>query len=73
MYTDEVWGRSGPQAVINITETSKVRRIAMVDEIKRALEIADQIPFRYLIQHIGVEGEEFSRRNWTRLSRRSKK
>jgi sugar phosphate isomerase/epimerase len=32
----------------------------MVDQIKRAIEIADQIPFRYLIQHIGVAGEEFS-------------
>jgi sugar phosphate isomerase/epimerase len=59
MYTDTVWGRSGPQAVLNITETSKVRRIAMVDQIKRAIEIADRIPFRYLIQHIGVSGEEF--------------
>jgi sugar phosphate isomerase/epimerase len=60
MYTDTVWGRSGPQSVINIVETSKVRRIAMVDQIKRAIQIADQIPFRYLIQHIGVSGEEFS-------------
>ena len=23
MYTDEIWGRSGPQAVITITETGK--------------------------------------------------
>ena len=60
MYNDEVWGRSGPQAVINIAETNKVKRIAMVDEVKRALEVADLIPFRYLIQHIGVGGEEFS-------------
>lgn len=60
MYNDEVWGRSGPQAVINIAETNKVKRIAMVDEVKRALEVADFIPFRYLIQHIGVGGEEFS-------------
>src|SRR6476469_9145717 len=54
MYNDEVWGRSGPQSIINIAETSKVKRIAMVDEIKRALEAADLIPFRHLIQHIGV-------------------
>ncbi|HLH02634.1 MAG TPA: sugar phosphate isomerase/epimerase family protein [Bryobacteraceae bacterium] len=62
MYTDEVWGRSGPQAVVNITETAKARRIAMVDEIKRAIEVADTIPFRYLIQHIGVHGEEYEER-----------
>ena len=62
MYTDNVWGRSGPQAVINITETGKARRMAMVDEIKRAIEIAEVIPFRYLIQHIGVHDEEYEER-----------
>src|SRR5216683_2409148 len=62
MYTDEIWGRSGPQAVINITEPVKSKRLPMVDEIKRALEIAETIPFRYLIQHLGVSGEEFSER-----------
>jgi sugar phosphate isomerase/epimerase len=34
-----------------------------VDEIKRALEIAETIPFKYLIQHIGVQGEEYSERS----------
>ncbi len=59
MYNDEFWGRSGPQAVITITETVKAKRLAMVDEIKRALEISEAIPFRYLIQHMGVSNEEF--------------
>ena len=59
MYTDEVWGRSGPHAVISLTEKVKGKRIQMVDEIKRALDIADVIPFRYLIQHIGVAEEEY--------------
>jgi sugar phosphate isomerase/epimerase len=59
MYSDDVWGRSGPNSVITITEVSKPRRIAMLDEIKRAIEIAEKIPFRYLIQHIGVGGEEW--------------
>lgn len=62
MYTDDVWGRSGPHAVLDITETAKVKRIGMVDEIKRAIEIADVVPFRYLIQHLGVGGEEFDER-----------
>ena len=60
MYKDEVWGRSGPQSVINITEPVKGRRIEMVDEIRRALEIAERVPVRYLIQHIGVAGEEWT-------------
>lgn len=62
MYTDEIWGRSGPQSHINITEPMKSRRIEMVDEIKRALEIAEHVPFRYLIQHIGVTNEAWSER-----------
>jgi sugar phosphate isomerase/epimerase len=48
--------------VITITEPVKGKRLEMVDEIKRALEIAETIPFKYLIQHIGVSGEEYSDR-----------
>jgi sugar phosphate isomerase/epimerase len=59
MYSDEIWGRSGPHALITITAEKKGERLRMVDEIKRALEVAESIPFRYLIQHIGVAGEEF--------------
>ena len=62
MYSDDVWGRSGPQSVISITETTKARRMTMVDEIKRAIEVAEIIPFQYLIQHLGVQGEEYDER-----------
>jgi sugar phosphate isomerase/epimerase len=37
-------------------------RIQMADEIKRAIEIAETVPFRYFIQHLGVGGEEFDER-----------
>jgi sugar phosphate isomerase/epimerase len=60
MFNDEIWGRSGPHAVITLTEPVKSKRLEMVDEIKRVLEIAEEIPFRYLIQHVGVSGEEFA-------------
>jgi sugar phosphate isomerase/epimerase len=60
MYTDERWGRSGPHTHINITDRSKADRIQWVGEIKRAIEIAETVPFRYLIQHLGVGGQEFS-------------
>ena len=59
MYSDDAWGRSGPQAVVDISERVKAKRMSMVDEVKRALEIADFIPFRYLIQHLGVSGQEY--------------
>jgi len=62
MYTDEVWGRSGPNSIITITEPVKSKRLDMVDEIKRTLEIAETVPFRYLIQHLGVAWEEYDER-----------
>jgi sugar phosphate isomerase/epimerase len=62
MYTDEIWGRSGPHTVINICEQVKAKRMASVDEVKRALEIAETIPFRYMVQHLGVGEEEFDER-----------
>jgi sugar phosphate isomerase/epimerase len=62
IYTDDVWGRTGPNSFITITETMKSKRVQMVDEIKRAIELAEVVPFRYLIQHIGVSGEEYDER-----------
>lgn len=62
IYTDDVWGRSGPQAVITITEPVKSKRIQMVDEIKRSLEITESVPCRYLVQHLGVGEEEYDER-----------
>ena len=62
MYSDDMWGRSGPNSHINITEPVKSKRLDMLDEIKRALDISEVIPFRYLIQHIGVFEEEYDER-----------
>lgn len=62
MFTDDKWGRSGPDTWLTVTEPIKSERIRMVDEIKRAIEIAETIPFKYLIQHLGVTGEEYDER-----------
>src|ERR1044072_3696010 len=64
MYNDEIWGCRGSRAVITTTEPVTARRLEMVDEIKRGVEIAETIPFRYLIQHIGVGSEEFDMRKF---------
>ncbi len=40
-------------APISIAEPERVRRLEAVDEIKRVLELAEQIPFRFLVQHLG--------------------
>src|ERR1051326_5739245 len=58
LYADYEWGRAGAPPV-NIASTDRAGRIEAMDEIKRALEIAEQIPFRFLIQHIGLPNETF--------------
>jgi sugar phosphate isomerase/epimerase len=59
IHNDESGGRSGPQSRINITEPVKSKRIAIVDEIKRALDLIEFFPFRYFIQHIGIPDEDY--------------
>ena len=59
MYADYERGRTGAPP-INVTSTDRASRIEAMDEIKRALEIAEQIPFRFLVQHLGVSNESFN-------------
>ncbi|HXW61252.1 MAG TPA: sugar phosphate isomerase/epimerase family protein [Candidatus Acidoferrales bacterium] len=46
-------GRSGG-APISISDPERIRRVDAMDEVKRALEVAETIPFRYLIQHMAT-------------------
>ncbi len=59
LYADYEWGRAGAPP-INVASTDRANRVEAMDEIKRALEIAEQIPFRFLVQHLGMPNEEFS-------------
>jgi len=61
MYADYEMGRTGATPV-NVAATDRAQRIDAMDEIKRAIEIAEQIPFRFLIQHIGVTNDFFDER-----------
>ena len=56
MHGDDEWGRSGAPP-LNIAAVEKRDRIAAMDEIKRAIEVAEQSPFSFLVQHLGVSGE----------------
>ena len=38
---------------ISISDPERIRRLDAVDEIKRALDVAERIPFQFLVQHIG--------------------
>src|SRR5258708_18115903 len=59
MFADYEMGRTGASPV-NVASTDRAQRVAAMDEIKRALEIAEQIPFRFLVQHIGTPNESSS-------------
>ena len=61
MFSDDCWGRSGAPA-INLAESDTRRRLAAMDEIQRALELAEHVPCRFLVQHLGVVHQEFDER-----------
>jgi sugar phosphate isomerase/epimerase len=63
LFGDTDWGRLGGLAV-SVAYLEKRLRIESMDEIKRALEIAEQLPFRYLVVHLGLLGEEFDMRRF---------
>jgi sugar phosphate isomerase/epimerase len=58
MFRDEHWNAhmSDP---INFIDPDKRRRYEALDEIKRALEVAEILPFKFLVQHIGSSNEYF--------------
>jgi len=60
LYADREMGRSGTPA-LSLLHPEKARRISAMDEIKRALETADSIPFRNLVVHLGERDDEWSR------------
>jgi sugar phosphate isomerase/epimerase len=47
---------------ISICDQERIRRVDAVDEVKRALEVAERIPFRFLIQHLGHSRETMDAR-----------
>jgi len=57
MYGDGEWGRGGP--ALNIASRDRKTCIEAMDEIKRAVEVAEKAPFKFLVQHIGAADEEF--------------
>ena len=61
MFPDREMGRAGAPAV-NVIHPEKSRRIDAMDEIKRALEAAEQIPFKHLVVHLGERTDGWSQR-----------
>src|SRR3984885_977502 len=63
LYSDYEWGRAGA-APVNVASTDRGARIEAMDERKRALEMAEQIPFRFRVQHLGTPNEGFSEKKF---------
>jgi len=61
MWPDHEMGRAGAPAV-NVIHPEKARRIAAMDEIKRALETAEHVPFRNMVVHLGERYDTWSQR-----------
>uniref|UniRef100_E6PXB5 Xylose isomerase-like TIM barrel n=1 Tax=mine drainage metagenome TaxID=410659 RepID=E6PXB5_9ZZZZ len=61
LFPDREMGRAGAPAV-NLLHPEKSRRINAMDEVKRALETAELIPFQNLIVDLGERGDSWSQR-----------
>lgn len=61
LFPDREMGRAGAPAV-NLLHPEKARRIAAMDEIKRALETAEHLPLRNLVVHLGEQTDGWSPR-----------
>jgi sugar phosphate isomerase/epimerase len=55
------WSRH-TSATLNLIDANKSARIATMDEIKRALEAAEQVPFRSCVLHLGLKEDKWSTR-----------
>jgi sugar phosphate isomerase/epimerase len=62
LFPDREMGRAGAPAV-NVLHPEKARRIEAMDEIKRALESAELIPFSNLVLHLGEREDGWSQRS----------
>ncbi len=59
LTADETYSRhAGP--TLNLIERDKGRRIEAMEEVKRALESAEQIPFKSCVLHLGMKGDAWN-------------
>jgi sugar phosphate isomerase/epimerase len=63
MYMSHQFSK-GVEPPLNIVDPDKLRRIEAMDEIKRALEVAENAPFKFLVQHVGLGHEAYDGRKF---------
>ena len=47
---------------VNVVAGEKRQRVAAMDEVKRAIEFAEQAPFLFMVQHLGISKEKWEPR-----------
>jgi sugar phosphate isomerase/epimerase len=62
LYADAQWSRH-VAPTLNLIDVEKSRRIDAMDEVKRAIESAEQIPFGAVVLHLGVREDHWSARS----------
>jgi sugar phosphate isomerase/epimerase len=62
LYADAQWSRH-LSPTLNLIDVEKARRIDAMDEVKRAIESAEQIPFVSVVLHLGVREDHWSPRS----------
>ena len=61
LFTDSHWSRHAAPN-LNLIDPEKSRRIDSMDEVKRALESAEQIPITAAVLHLGLKDERWNTR-----------
>jgi sugar phosphate isomerase/epimerase len=59
IFPDAEMGRGGAPPV-NVVHVEKSRRIEGMDEVKRAIEVAELLPFRFLVLHLGERSDAWN-------------
>ena len=62
LYADAHWSRH-LAPTLNLIDVEKSRRIDAMDEIKRAMEAAEQIPLTAFVLHLGLGLDQWSQRS----------
>lgn len=58
LFSEPGWGRRGGIAV-SVAYAERRLCLLSMDEIKRTLEAAERLPFRFLVLHLGLEQDEY--------------
>jgi sugar phosphate isomerase/epimerase len=56
-------GREGGSPV-SLSDPERIRRLDAVDEVKRAIDVAETLPFEIMVLHVATVRDESDRRRW---------